>query len=270
MHEQREPQPTWRRVAAALKGSRTIPRTRWTARSVWKPTPGSLTSLVVGLWLFGTGDAILLAADLGATPWTVLAQGVSVRTGLSIGITTFIVSVTVLLLWIPLRQRPGLGTVLNIVVISIAIEVMYTVLPRPEALGVRLAFVARRHRDHRPRQRLLPHRRARPRPPRRVDDRAAPPHRVAGRAGSGCCIELTVLTAGWLLGGTVGIGTARVRPAHRAGRGHGPGLRTPDRAPGRTALSRSGARPGRRAGDRSAVRALVRPVRRLRLRPSRP
>jgi uncharacterized membrane protein YczE len=207
VHEQREPQPVWRRIGAALKGSRTIPRTRWTARSVWKPTPASLTSLVVGLWLFGTGDAILLAADLGATPWTVLAQGVSVRTGLSIGVTTFIVSVTVLLLWIPLRQRPGLGTVLNIIVISIAIEVMYTVLPRPEQLWLRLTFVLvgtatiglgsgfYLTAGHGPGPR---------------DGWMTGLHRRTGWPVGRIrlFIELTVLTAGWLLGGTVGIGTA--------------------------------------------------------------
>ncbi len=207
MHEQREPGSAWRRVAAALKGSRTIPRTRWTARSVWKPTPGSLTSLVVGLWLFGTGDAILLAADLGATPWTVLAQGVSVRTGLSIGITTFLVSVTVLLAWIPLRQRPGLGTVLNIVVISIAIEVMYTVLPRPEGLGVRLLFV------------LVGtatiglgsgfYLTAGHGPGPRDGWMTGLHHRTGWPVGRiRLLIEVTVLTAGWLLGGTVGVGTA--------------------------------------------------------------
>jgi uncharacterized membrane protein YczE len=124
-----------------LRGSRTIPRTRWTARSPWKPTPGSLTSLVVGLWLFGTGDAFLLTADLGATPWTVLSQGVSVRTGFPIGVTTFLVSIAVLLLWIPLKQKPGLGTVLNIIVISIAIQVMYDVVPAPTGLPARLALV---------------------------------------------------------------------------------------------------------------------------------
>jgi uncharacterized membrane protein YczE len=207
VHEQREPGSAWRRVAAALKGSRTIPRTRWTARSVWKPTPGSLTSLVVGLWLFGTGDAILLAADLGATPWTVLAQGVSVRTGLSIGITTFLVSVTVLLAWIPLRQRPGLGTVLNIVVISIAIEVMYTVLPRPEGLGVRLLFV------------LVGtatiglgsgfYLTAGHGPGPRDGWMTGLHHRTGWPVGRiRLLIEVTVLTAGWLLGGTVGVGTA--------------------------------------------------------------
>ncbi|MFN8167393.1 MAG: YitT family protein [Candidatus Nanopelagicales bacterium] len=207
MHESREPQPWWRRAAAARKGSRTIPRTRWTARSVWRPTPASLTSLVVGLWLFGTGDAFLLAADLGATPWTVLAQGVSVRTGLTIGITTFLVSVTVLLLWIPLRQRPGLGTVLNIVVISIAIEVMYTVLPRPELMAERLAYV------------LVGtatiglgsgfYLTAGHGPGPRDGWMTGLHHRTGWPVGRiRLCIEVTVLTIGWLLGGTVGVGTA--------------------------------------------------------------
>ncbi len=202
------PEPTGlARARRLLRGSRTIPRTRWTARSVWRPTPGSIGSLLVGLWLFGTGDALLLTADLGATPWTVLSQGVSVRTGLPIGVTTFIVSLAVLLLWIPLRQGPGLGTVLNIIVISVAIQVMYDVVPAPTELWVRLALVlvgiatiglgsgfyltaghgpgprdgwmtGLHHRFHWPvgRIRLL--------------------------------IEVTVLVAGWLLGGTVGVGTA--------------------------------------------------------------
>ena len=208
MHESRdEPMPWWRRTAAALKGSRTIPRTRWTARSVWRPTPASLTSLVVGLWLFGTGDAFLLAADLGATPWTVLAQGVSVRTGLTIGITTFLVSVTVLLLWIPLRQRPGLVTVGNMLVISIASEGRYTVLPRPELMAERLAFV------------LIGtatiglgsgfYLTAGHGPGPRDGWMTGLHHRTGWPVGRiRLLIELTVLTAGWLLGGTVGVGTA--------------------------------------------------------------
>ena len=207
MHEQREPASFWRRLAVVMRGSRDIPTTRWTATSVWRPTPGSLTSLVVGLWLFGTGDAILLAADLGATPWTVLAQGVSVRTGLSIGVTTFIVSVCVLVLWIPLRQRPGLGTVLNIIVISISIEVMYAVLPRPEPLWQRLAFVLLGTATiglgsgfyltagHGPGPR---------------DGWMTGLHRRSGWPVGRIrlLIEITVLVAGWLLGGTVGVGTA--------------------------------------------------------------
>ena len=119
-------------MSALLRGSRTVPRTRFTAPSVWRPTPGSLTALIGGLWLFGTGYALILASDLGAAPWSVLAQGLSVRTGLGIGWTTFGVSVAVLALWIPLRQRPGLGTVMNIIVIALALGVTYPRVGTPD------------------------------------------------------------------------------------------------------------------------------------------
>jgi hypothetical protein len=69
-----------------------------------------LAILIAGLWIFGTGEALLIISDLGVGPWTVFAQGLTVRTGLDIGVTTFIISVLVLLAWIPLRERPGLGT----------------------------------------------------------------------------------------------------------------------------------------------------------------
>ena len=97
--------------------------------------------LLVGLWLFGTGEALLVASHLGNTPWTVLAQGVSRHSPLSIGESTFAISVVVLVLWIPLRERPGLGTVLNAVVIAVAIDVMLDLLPQPSANAVRLTEV---------------------------------------------------------------------------------------------------------------------------------
>jgi uncharacterized membrane protein YczE len=206
VHEQQPPSRI-QRLRVLLRGSRTIPRTRWTASSYWHPTAGSLTALVGGLWLFGSGDALLLTADLGATPWTVLAQGVTVRTGLSIGWTSFLVSVCVLALWIPLRQRPGLGTVLNIVVISVAIEVVYTAVPAPTELWVRVALVFAGigliglgsgfylTAGHGPGPR---------------DGWMTGLHyRTGWPVGRiRLLIEVTVLTAGWLLGGTVGIGTA--------------------------------------------------------------
>jgi len=202
-----QPPSRWSRWWLALRGSRTIPRTRFTSAGVWRPTPASLSALVVGLWLFGTGDALLLAADLGATPWTVLAQGVTVRTGLSIGWTSFLVSCGVLLLWVPLRQRPGLGTVLNIVVISIAIEVVFTATPAPSALWARVTLVLAGialiglgsglylTAGHGPGPR---------------DGWMTGLHyRTGWPVGRiRLLIEVTVLTAGWLLGGTVGVGTA--------------------------------------------------------------
>jgi uncharacterized membrane protein YczE len=137
-----DPAPsTWRRAGALLRGSRTIPRTRLTARRFWRPTAGSLVSLLLGLFLFGSGEAFLLAADLGASPWTVLAQGLSIRLGTNVGTMTFVISLVVLLLWIPLRQKPGLGTVTNIVGVSVSLQLVYDVLPRPSAFGVQMVFV---------------------------------------------------------------------------------------------------------------------------------
>ena len=101
----------------------------------------TLVVLLFGLWLFGTGEALLVASHLGNTPWTVLAQGVSRHTPLSIGTATFAISAVVLLLWIPLRERPGLGTLLNAVVIAVAIDVMLDWLPQPSAKPARLAEV---------------------------------------------------------------------------------------------------------------------------------
>lgn len=195
------------RVRSVFRGSRTVPRTRFTAVSVWRPTPASLTALIVGLWLFGTGDALILAATLGASPWSVLAQGLSVRTGLGIGWTTFGVSVGVLALWIPLRQRPGLGTVLNIVVIALAIGTVYPRVATPDSVVGQLGLVVAGigliglgsgfylTSGHGPGPR---------------DGWMTGLHRVTGWPVGRVrlLIEIGVLVAGWVLGGIVGIGTA--------------------------------------------------------------
>jgi uncharacterized protein len=194
-------------VSSLLRGSRTVPRTRFTAPSVWRPTSASLAALIVGLWLFGTGDALILASDLGASPWSVLAQGLSVRTGFGIGWTTFGVSVAVLALWIPLRQRPGLGTVLNIIVIALAIGITYPRVSTPDSLAGQLGFVFLGigliglgsgfylTSGHGPGPR---------------DGWMTGLHRVTGWPVGRVrlLIEVTVLVAGWALGGIVGIGTA--------------------------------------------------------------
>ena len=108
------------------------------AASRWRASPARLIRLFAGLWLFGTGDALLVAADLGNAPWTVLAQGVSLHTPLTIGIATQVIGLLVLAGWIPLRERPGLGTICNVLVIGIAIDVMLPLLPVPEVLLTRL------------------------------------------------------------------------------------------------------------------------------------
>ena len=97
-----------------------------------KPKNKTLTYLVLGLILFGLGETLLIAAGVGVSPWTVLAQGISVQTEYSIGVTTFIVSIIVLCIWIPLKQKPGIGTILNTIIISIVIDLSLPHLPSPE------------------------------------------------------------------------------------------------------------------------------------------
>lgn len=131
------------RVFAALRPSPRVPTMPWSAQgSNWWAPPTTLAVLFAGLALFGVGEGALVAAGLGNTPWTVLAQGVARRTPLDIGGATIVVSLVVLLGWIPLRQRPGLGTIGNVVVIGVVLDIASRVLPRPDALGWQLLQVA--------------------------------------------------------------------------------------------------------------------------------
>ena len=98
-----------------------------------KPRIITLLYLIIGLILFGLGETMLIAANVGVSPWTVLAQGISIKTGYSIGISTFIVSIGVLILWIPLKQKPGIGTILNTIIISIVLDVSLPYLPTSES-----------------------------------------------------------------------------------------------------------------------------------------
>jgi hypothetical protein len=162
--------------------------------------------LVVGLSLFGTGEAFLVRGGLGVSPWTVLAQGLSLRLGIAIGVATFLVSALVLLLWIPLRERPGLGTLANAVVIAVALQVGVDVLPDATSPPAAVAFVLlgigligvgsglylTTNLGPGPRDGWMTGLHARTGWP-------------VGRVRLG--IEVAVLGVGWLLGGTVGIGT---------------------------------------------------------------
>lgn len=107
------------------------------ARSGWSARPLTLAALFFGLWLFGVGEAALVNSSLGNTPWTVLAEGVANHSRLDIGGATILLSVLVLLGWIPLRQLPALGTVANVVVIGVSLDVMRAVLPQPGSVPVR-------------------------------------------------------------------------------------------------------------------------------------
>ncbi|MFD4992100.1 YitT family protein [Cellulosimicrobium cellulans] len=104
-------------------------------------TTRRLVQLVVGLALFGASIALLVRADLGLFPWDVLHQGVARATGLPLGVVVILASVVVLALWIPLRQRPGLGTVANVVLVGAFVDLTLAVLPTVEALPGRVALL---------------------------------------------------------------------------------------------------------------------------------
>jgi uncharacterized membrane protein YczE len=97
-----------------------------------KPKLTTFLYLIFGLILFGLGETILIAASQGVSPWTVLAQGISFHSNLSIGLSTFIVSAIVLIFWIPLKQKPGIGTIMNAILISIVLDYSYPYLPKPD------------------------------------------------------------------------------------------------------------------------------------------
>ncbi|NBP95521.1 MAG: hypothetical protein EBZ14_08300 [Gammaproteobacteria bacterium] len=196
------------RWTSFLRPVRSVPTTVWSARSArtFRPSLRTFVILQIGLWIFGTGEAFFIAAGLGVSPWTVLAQGVSLQTNWSVGVSTFVVSVAVLLLWWPLRERPGLGTLSNAVVIAIAIDVMTPVLSGFESDWIRPVWVLigvaliglgsglylTANLGPGPRDGLMTG----------IQRRSGKPIGWV-RAG----IEILVLVAGWFLGGSVGVGT---------------------------------------------------------------
>ena len=111
-----------------------VPTLSWSSPNSlnFKPKLNTFFYLIFGLTLFALGETLLITANQGVSPWTVLAQGISFQTNLSIGVTTFLVSVVVLIFWYPLKQKPGLGTILNIILISIIIDLSTPILPYPE------------------------------------------------------------------------------------------------------------------------------------------
>ena len=114
-----------------IRPAHKVPHTVWSSDTplTLKPRFVTLLFLISGLWIFGTGEAILIDAGIGVSPWTVLAQGISKQADLTVGMATFVVSVLVLFLWIPLRETPGIGTILNAVLIAMSIDVMAPFIP---------------------------------------------------------------------------------------------------------------------------------------------
>ena len=191
-----------------LRPAKKVPMTWWSAADAMtlRPKISTLVILIAGLWIFGTGDAVLIAAGIGNAPWTVLAEGISLKIGWSIGQTTFLVSVLVLGFWIPLREKPGIGTILNAILIAAAIEYMLPYLPTPVTLtggivqvvigvilvGIGSGLYLTANLGPGPR-----------------DGTMTGLQRITGvsigRVRGG--IEITVLLIGWSLGGTFWVGT---------------------------------------------------------------
>ena len=164
-----------------------------------------LVQLYVGLALYGVSTALLVAANLGLDPWDVLHQGASRQTGISIGFCTIVIGVGVLLLWIPLRQRPGLGTVSNAILVGLAVDASLYLLPAPDDVPVQATFLILGVLLNGVATGMY------------IGAGLGPGPRdglMTGIAARGhsirvvrTLIELTVLGLGWLLGGSVGIGT---------------------------------------------------------------
>ena len=129
-----------------LKPSKTIPTTSWRAETTWGILSGNQSLqrfliLIFGLTLFGIGEAFLVITSLGNSPWVVLSEGISLNSEFNIGQATFFVSLLVLLLWIPLRQKPGFGTIANMIVIAAAIELGLMIIPSVNNLVIKLIYV---------------------------------------------------------------------------------------------------------------------------------
>ncbi len=131
---------TIRDIISHLKPHRTVPVVPWTAKGRWDLSTKRVLILFFGLAIFGLGDGLIIQSGLGNAPWSVLAQGISLKSGLSIGTSTLIIGALVLSLWIPLRERPGFGTLSNIMIISLFIEIGTNIFPKQESIYSGLIF----------------------------------------------------------------------------------------------------------------------------------
>ncbi|MFJ8450475.1 YitT family protein [[Kitasatospora] papulosa] len=176
-----------------------------TARSGTRLTR-RLTHLYVGLALYGASSALLVRAGLGLEPWGVLHQGLSERTGISIGVVSIIVGAVVLLLWIPIRQRPGLGTVSNVFAVGIAMDGTLALVPDVHGLGAQIPMTAAGIVLNGVATGLYISARFGPGP---RDGLMTGLNRLTGRSIRlvRTAIEVAVVVTGFLLGGSLGAGT---------------------------------------------------------------
>ena len=171
-----------------------------------KPRLKTMVMLIIGLFLFGLGEAIIIGSGSGVSPWTVLAQGISTRSDLSIGMATFFISIAILIFWIPLKQVPGIGTILNAIIIASAIDLTLPYLPQPDditfkiiqacfgilVVGLGSGIYLCSNLGPGPRDGLMIGL-------QKQTNTSLPAIRTI--------IELSAVISGWLLGGVVGVGT---------------------------------------------------------------
>ena len=185
-----------------------IPRKSWSSKNPFnlRPKLTTIFFLVFGLTLFGAGEGLLIVSFAGASPWSVLAQGISLNTDISVGVVTFLISVSVLFLWIFLKQKPGLGTLFNILIIASMIDLCIIFVPTPEIyynkillsimsvlfVGLGTGFYLVANLGPGPRDGLMTG----------LQKKTNLPIALV-RA----FLEILVVSIGWYLGGTVGIGT---------------------------------------------------------------
>ena len=185
-----------------------IPKTNWSSSKPlnFKPKIITFVYLSIGLALFGLGEGLLIVSTTGNSPWSVLAEGLSLKTGNSIGVITFLISVFVLSLWYFLKQKPGVGTLMNIIIIALMIDITIDFVDAPSSIffryilacfsvllvGIGSGIYLVANLGPGPRDGLMTG----------LTNKTNLPIAII-RA----FLEISVVTMGWYLGGTVGIGT---------------------------------------------------------------
>jgi uncharacterized membrane protein YczE len=195
------------RVTRTMKLSHQIPFTPWRATGTWAVRTWMMPPLLAGLTLFGLGEGLLVQSHWGASPWTVFAQGVAIHTHLSLGWSTALISCAVLLLWMPLRERPGFGTIANLIIIAYVLEMTTYLLAVPSNPGYKILYIVGAVAAIGVGSALYLSTNLGPGP---RDGLMTSIHRRFGISlvYVRLSLEATVLVVGWLMGGTVGVGTA--------------------------------------------------------------
>ena len=185
-----------------------IPKVNWSSEKPlnFKPKFSTFFFLCFGLSLFGLGEGLLIVSFTGASPWSVLAQGISLNVNLSIGTITLLISIVVLLLWIPLKQKPGMGTILNALIIAIMIDLCIKYVPTPSnyIYQLILAVISVIMVGIGGGIYLISNLGAGPRDGLMIGLQKITNFPIAVVRAT---LEISVVSIGWYLGGTVGVGT---------------------------------------------------------------